>query len=273
MTVLRPLSLEELNNIFNDKSLSVLEYFIKKSIFSQPERMEWQDKLPIQIPKEHIEQWLVQALNVKWIWAWSYPVDLINEKENWWADVKMVSAWVNKNWELTNKDSWETSLAQKFVETWNDLDNLFKNWDYEIIKDKWLWIYQDKLEEVIEKENFKNVYYFILIRWWDKLFLAWMEVVLDNLKHTEVDLERTTDKSVFVDWFLEERYWYTKIYKSKKRLELRLKPKVWNEENLCLVFTLANYIENGSNNLLDFIEKWWSLNSHWIENAKKLFNS
>jgi len=40
MTVLRPLSLEELNNIFNDKSLSVLDYFIKKSIFSQPERME-----------------------------------------------------------------------------------------------------------------------------------------------------------------------------------------------------------------------------------------
>lgn len=273
MTVLRPFSLEELNNIFNTDSLAIIDYFIKKSVFSQPERMEWQNKLPIQIPKEHIEQWFVQALNVKWIWAWSYPVDLINEKEKWWADVKMVSAWIKNDWELTKRASWETSLAQKFVETWNKLDSLFENWEYETIKDQWLEIYQDKLKEVIENENLEKVYYFVLIRWWDKLYIVWMEVILDNLKNTTVDLPRTTDKSVFVDWFLEEKYWYTKIYKSKKRLELRLKPKVWKDENLCLIFNLANYIENWSKNLLDYIENWWSLNKYWIDNAKNLFNS
>jgi hypothetical protein len=38
--VLRPLKIEELNNFFDDKSILILNYFIKKAIFSQPERVK-----------------------------------------------------------------------------------------------------------------------------------------------------------------------------------------------------------------------------------------
>jgi len=78
--VLRPLSKKELDNLFDKRSRELMEYFIKKSLFSQPETRIGQPKLPIQIPKEHIEQWLVQALEIKWIGAWSYAIDVINKK-------------------------------------------------------------------------------------------------------------------------------------------------------------------------------------------------
>jgi hypothetical protein len=37
--VLRPLQKDEILKFFDEKSISIMEYFIKKSIFSQPERI------------------------------------------------------------------------------------------------------------------------------------------------------------------------------------------------------------------------------------------
>ena len=62
MYTLTPIPLNELKNFFDDNSMSILKYFIKKSVFAQPEKKKLQKDLPVQIPKEHIEQWLVQAL-------------------------------------------------------------------------------------------------------------------------------------------------------------------------------------------------------------------
>lgn len=271
--ILKPLSKDKLSSFFNNKSISIIEYFIKKSVFSQPERVIWQKKLPIQVPKEHIEQWLVQAMWIDWIGAWSYALDVINRAEKWWADVKMLSAKINDKWELTNADTWETSLAQKFKKTWSDLDVLFKNQDFETIKKEWLWIYEDKLNQVKNSNDLENIYYFILVRGWSKLYLLWMEVLLENLNNTSVDMYRTDKKwtqSVFINWFIDNEYWYTKIYKAKKRLELRLKAKKWHEDNLCITFNLdldteeINLLQEINNNNFD-------INKYWEEKAKKIF--
>ena len=277
--VLQPLSLDKLKKFFNKKSSDILDYFIKKSIFSQPERRVGQNHLPVHVPKEHIEQWLVQAIWVDSIWAGSYAIDVINRIEKWWADIKMLSAKVDNTWNLKNTDTWETSLAQKFKETWSDLDSLFHQKKYEVIKTRWLGIFKDKVEEVKKDNSLSNIYYFILIRWWTKLYLLWMEVLLENLKYTSVDFKRTEKKnwnqgrqSVFINWFLNEKYWYTKIYKAKKRLELRLKAKQWYDDNLCLVFGLN--IDNEEINFLDELKKEnFDLNKYWLKKAKKLFNS
>jgi hypothetical protein len=38
MYVLRPLNIKEIENFFSNDARKVMDYFIKKSIFSQPER-------------------------------------------------------------------------------------------------------------------------------------------------------------------------------------------------------------------------------------------
>ncbi len=60
------------------------------SLFAQPEVYTDKPSLPIQIPKEHLEQWFVQALQVESVGAGSYPIDILKPNE-WGADVKMLS--------------------------------------------------------------------------------------------------------------------------------------------------------------------------------------
>ena len=49
-----------------------------------------------EIPKEHIEQWFVQALNAQSVGAGSYPVDILMPNQ-YGADVKMLSCVIDAN--------------------------------------------------------------------------------------------------------------------------------------------------------------------------------
>lgn len=64
-------------------------------MFSQPERIIGQDILPIQVPKEHLEQWVVQAIGALPVSAGNYGVDVIKEGE-FGADIKMLSCKISK---------------------------------------------------------------------------------------------------------------------------------------------------------------------------------
>lgn len=270
MYVLEPITKNNLHKIFDDDAKNIIEYFIKKSVFSQPEKMCWQKNLPIQIPKEHIEQWLTQALWIESKWAWSYAIDLLDDKNKWWADVKMMSCKIDKDWSLTNNDSWETSLAQKFKSTWKWLDNLFLEWKFHIIMEERFWIYKSKLEEVIKKHDLKNVYYFIILRWWNKLYLLWMEVFLENLWSCTTSKNRTSPESVFINNFIDSELWNIKIYKAKKRMELRLKPKNWRDKDLTIEFPTELMVEEID--FREFVKNWWDIKGYWIWKAKKFFD-
>ena len=273
--VLRPLEKVELEKFFNTHALKVIRYFINKSLFSQPEKLINQDKdLPIQIPKEHIEQWLVHALWVKWVGSWSYPIDVFNPHENWGADIKMLSAKVDRAGKLITGDSGETSLAQKFREAWAGLDELFNEWKYQQVKDEWLWIYQRKLEEVISAHNLEHIYYFILIRGGNSFYFVGMEVQVDMIGHTQADLEKTANskkvESIFINGFIDSTLGNAKIYKAKKRLELRLKPLAWFEQGLCIVIPDSWY-KNDEINLLGEVKEWKSLSDIAFQRFQKIF--
>ncbi len=51
---------------------------------------------------------------------------------------------------------------------------------------------------------------------------------------------RDSATSVWVNNFLKEDYGQIKIYKSKKRMELRLKPKKWISDNLAISFNMED---------------------------------
>ena len=143
--VINPLKQNELLDFLDEKSKEIIKYFIIKSLFSQPESKIGQKSLPIQIPKEHIEQWFTQALDVKPVGAGSYPIDIFNERENWGADIKMLNITVNNLGDLSNKDSGEASLGQNFADAGINLDDLFLSNKFEEIKDKWVKLYKNKL--------------------------------------------------------------------------------------------------------------------------------
>jgi hypothetical protein len=228
MNILRPLSEKELNNFFSEYSLKVIRYFMNTSLFAQPEVYKDKASLPIQIPKEHLEQWFVQALQVEAVGAGSYPIDILKANE-WGADVKMLSCKVDKDDNLTNGDSGETSLAQKFVGTGISLDDMFKKEQYQEIINGWISIWKDKLVKVKTDKNIDNIYYFFFLRGSKKeSYICAFEVDINNI-NTEIITQRDENseikKSVFLNGVIDAKYGNSKIYKSKKRLELRLKPK------------------------------------------------
>jgi len=228
MNILRPLPKEELNNFFSEYSLKVIQYFMNTSLFAQPEVYRDKPSLPIQIPKEHLEQWFVQALQVEAVGAGSYPIDILKPNE-WGADVKMLSCKIDKNNNITNEDSGETSLAQKFVGTGISLDDMFKNEQYQDIIDGWTSIWKDKLVSVKSDKNIDNIYFFFFLRGSKKeSYICAFEVDIDNINSniiTQRDENSKIKQSIFLNGVIDAKYGNSKIYKAKKRLELRLKPK------------------------------------------------
>lgn len=265
--VIVPLNLEELNLIFDSTSFKVINYFLRKSIFSQPEKLPGQDDLPIHIPKEHIEQWICQAIGSIPVGAGSYAVDVISKTKTWGADIKMLSCKVNnETGELKNSDSGETSLAQKFGDgnfgNGNTLDDLFTNKEYQLIWDNWIEILNKKYDKVNQDFGVTRIYFFFILRAKLDFHLCGMKVNLDNLKYTEVNNKRSTNDSVWIKNYIDDELGHVKVYKAKKRLELRLKPKCWVENNLVKTFnTNFNQIEV---DVRELIEKN-KINSH-IEN-------
>ena len=228
MNILRPLPKEELNNFFSEHSLKVIQYFINTSLFAQPEVYKDKKSLPIQIPKEHLEQWFVQALQVEAVGAGSYPIDILKPNV-WGADVKMLSCKVDKYDNLTNGDSGETSLAQKFKGTGISLDDMFKQEKYQEIIDGWISIWKDKLLNVKVDKNINHIYFFFFLRGSKKKsYICAFEVDVDNINSktiTQRDKNSNIKQSVFLNGVIDKKYGNSKIYKAKKRLELRLKPK------------------------------------------------
>lgn len=257
--VLTPMSMAELSRFFDNDALKVIKFFLKKSIVSQPEKIPSQEDLPIQIPKEHIEQWIVQALGVKPIGAGSYPVDVI--ASNWGADVKMLSCKLDENGNLKNADSGETSLAQKFGDgnfgDGNTLDDLFAQGRRDFIWSKWQDILVEKYKKVESDHSVTDIYYFIVLRADSVFHLCGLKVDLSKLGNTTVNENRSTNDSIWIKNFIEDDYGHIKVYKAKKRLELRLKPKKWVEDNMVISFDTnfeqisADIREKIANNELD----------------------
>jgi len=242
MYVLTPIPKNELLKLLDFKAQEVIRYFIKKSLFSQPEPLPEQVSRAVQIPKEHIEQWFVQALDVKPIGAGSYPVDIYNEEEGWAADIKMLNAKLNDDGELSNDESGEASLGQKFEGVGIDLDSMFSSHQYENIKVAWLNIFAEKIALVEREHNeIKKVIYLFVLRAGYNFYLVGCRVDMSNVENVSVG--NTTSKSVFLNNFISEKYGKAKIYKSKKRLELRLRPKNWVDDNLAILFE-TNFSQN-----------------------------
>ena len=242
--VINPLTSRELLSFLDEKSKNILKYFIVKSLFSQPESKVGQKRLPIQIPKEHIEQWFTQALDVKPVGAGSYPIDIYNDRDRWGADIKMLNITLTPAGGVSSKDSGEASLGQKFAGPGVDLDQMFERKKFEKIKNQWLDLYLSKYKSLGSKYAVDKIYYFFILRPGTQsegadFYFSGAIIDLDQVRLVKVNKNRTTKKSVFLDNFIDKEFGSTKIYKAKKRLELRLRPKKWVESNMMLKITTS----------------------------------
>lgn len=231
-TFLTPMTQSDLTQIFDDKAQQIVSDLLLTSTYFQPPELPGQ-QLPVHIPKEHIEQFCVQALGSQPIGAGSYPVDIIDSR-GFGADIKMLACKLNKKGELTQSVTGETSLSQNF--SIKNLDQYFNKRNHEKIKSIWINILKDKYQKVLtEHPHVKSLYYFFILRAEQQFYLTGCKLNLDELPNITLNKERSTKNSVFLNGVIPEEFGNAKIYKAKKRLELRLRPLAW-ENNYSIFF-------------------------------------
>ena len=108
---------------------------------------------------------------------------------------------------------------------------------------------QNFAEALVKKNNIPisdykldHIYYFIFIRGGDAINLAIARVnkeIIPNIK-----ISKFTDTSAFISGYINDRYGNVRIYKSKKRIELRCNSKNLNNDGLLIKWDFSKNLKN-----------------------------
>jgi hypothetical protein len=271
MFVLEFLTKSEIEKIFDNDSKLVIDYLLKKVLFSQPELLPDEKGGNIQMTKEFLESWVAQALDWKIIGAGNYPIDVYSEKDKIGADVKFLSAKTDKNGNFKNGTSNETSLSQKFTSAGKNLDQLFKQRKKKAILDGWIDILVQKNDIPISDYGLNHIYYFIFIRGGHSINLAIAKVnkeIIPNIK-----ISKLTDTSAFISGYVDDKYGNVKIYKSKKRIELRCNAKNLHDDKLLIRWDFSKNLKNQKSvRLREIIIHENSFKKYISQKIKEFFN-
>jgi len=252
--ILEELKKNELDEIFDKKAKDIIKFLLNRTLICYPEFLKEQTEKSIYLEKKQCEQWIVQSLGLVPVGEGSYPIDGISKNKIGY-DIS------NLNWGITKgnkekKETGEKSLAQKFAdENFGDdlenLDELFTKGKKNEILIAWKEILKNKWNATIKEKSLKKIILINIIKRQDKnkFYIFGIKINVKNIDNCEVDFSKKSKDSVFINNFINEELGSVKIYKAKKRLELRLKPKKWLENGDFIEF---NFIfNNKTKNLRD----------------------
>ena len=244
-----PLTKDRLTEIIDTKSQTIIKYYISKALFAEPEPMHDLREVSFRVPNEHIEQWIAQSIGGRRIGSGSYPIDLLNPSETFGADIAIVTAKTDRLGNHTLGLSGEKSIGQKFSDTeWSEdnqsLDQLFNNREIYKIAENSNNIFYKKFSSITnDYENLQKIYYFFVIIHSEenKFYLFGLEVnyqVKQDIGKPLIKGSGKEVKNVILDNFIRKKFGEVVTYKSKKRMELRLRTKFLVENNFCITFNI-----------------------------------
>lgn len=175
-----------------------------------------------------IDEWIIErATNGKRIGEGNCPMDILSGNNK---GIDVMSLCLNSN--VSN----EKSLMQNFSNSGQDLDNLFiENKGDEAIK-LYLDDYKLKLQNFSKKFKTEDIYLLAFLSDNESIYLTLFKIHIENLESVTHGGFTPKQKSLNINGFISDNYGTTKLYKSKKRLELRFKRDVVNNFNTVKIF-------------------------------------
>lgn len=273
--ILEELKKEDLEKIFDHNSKTIIDFLLKRTLISYPEFLEGQNQKSVYLEKKQCEQWIVQSLGLIPVGEGSYPIDGIDENKVGY-DVSTV------NWGITNtgknkKETGEKSLSQKFSDSnfGNEdetLDELYKKGKFQVILNNWKEILKNKWNNTIKEKSLKKIILITLVKHSveNKMYILGLKINPDEIDDCTIKLPSVKKKenkiskepkSVFVTNFIDDELGSIKIYKSKKRIELRIRPEKWLKNNSYIEFNynfnnkVKNLRDEFTNRKNDFLEE------------------
>lgn len=141
---------------------------------------------------------------------------------------------LNGNKNYTN----EKSLGQNFKSVGTNLDNLFISKGYKEIKKQFLKFWKtNKHDSTLKKYGLSQMNYVGFISTKNAVYLLNLKIDIQNIDKLTVG--KTNKKSFSLDHFINPEYGHVTIYKSKKRLELRLNKSVLEHKYCRKIFDIT----------------------------------
>ena len=270
--VLEEVKLDELNKIFDKNSKNVFDFLLQRTVISYPEFLPGQNNTALYLEKKQCEQWVVQSLGLKPVGEGSYPIDGINDKNGY--DVSSLALGQTPTGKM-KKQTGEKSLSQKFEdENFGDendnLDSLFNSEKYDEIIKAWKNILKKKWEGTIKDQNLNDLYLINLILYKpeNKLMIFLLKINHNNLDEVTKGKVSAKKTSVWFNNFIDEKFGNVKVYKSKKRVELRICPQEFINNKSFLNFDINNKID--TKNLREIFDNKNKKNKYLLKQSKRI---
>ena len=270
--VLEALDKKEINEIFDINSKKILNFLLQKTIISYPEFLPSQKETSLYLEKKQCEQWIVQCLGLNPVGEGNYPIDGTRDKNGY--DVSSLSLGQTPKTKKMNSQTGEKSLGQKFEdenfgELDDTLDQLFLNKEGTKIVDAWKTILKKKWIKTIKEKNLDTLFLvnLVIYKIEAKFYVFLLKINHEKLERIEKGEFSKKGSSIDVKNIIDTKYGNVKIYKAKKRLELRLKPKEFLKEGKYLCFDLEN--NTSSKNLRDIFNNDKQLQEYCNQEIEK----
>lgn len=196
-------------------NLKLLKEYVKQDIDSNLSYFNDMN-ITYRISDSKKSEWMIHKSiqNSKMVGNGSKSVD-IKVSDKIMIDVSVLT--LNKN--ITN----EKSIMQNFKDS-NNLDTLFNSKDGKSIVNIFRKKFQDKYK------GMKEIYYMIFICSGKSIYLTCLKLNLDCISNMEFGGFTKTSKNITIENMISQKMGNVKLYKSKKRLELRLNRDILKRE-------------------------------------------
>lgn len=144
--------------------------------------------------------------------------------------------------------SHEKSLMQNFSESGNNLDKLFlEKKDKEAVQ-MFAKGYLNKLQKTKTDKNLSQLYILAFISTMKDLYLVCLKIDLENIEKITsggfIREEKGDCKNILIQNFIDSNYGNVKLYKSKKRMELRLHSTILQTDSAVLLYSMPEAKES-----------------------------
>ena len=207
---------------------SIKEYMISRKDFYK------QTKRSLFIEEEFSEWWVEKASSGTQIGKGNQATDVISSNKE---GIDVMCVIINKN--KTN----EKSLIQNFNRCGFNLDLLFNERDDKSAIQLFMNDLKKKLIDVKEKHDLTDLYILAYISSQTSIYLSCFKyniLLMDNVVSKGFSLQK---QSININGFMEEKWGCVKLYKAKKRIELRLNKPILEHPFTLLLYTIDSDIE------------------------------
>lgn len=213
---------------------------LKKHVYKyiQPRKKFYKERCRnLYLESDFSEWWVEKSTSGIHIGNGNYPIDVISCTQQ---GIDVLSVCISGN--ISN----EKSIIQIFKGDSGNLDNLFKSENYNKVVELFKDTLANKLSKCKEEQELENIYYVSFISTKTDIYCLALKLNINNIGNIKPKLSKYSKTSIVLENVIDSKHGNSKIYKSKKRMELRFNKAILSDAKVLKIFSLDDSVSKQS---------------------------